>query len=173
MHTSLKCPTLIPLEARLATPVKPTSFTPTWGSECWVKDLDEKEGKLGKQVWKGKMVGYMGRHGYHLYDPKRFRVFKVRNVIFEEGAPHRMCMAVEPDEDQLPQDPMIFGEDVPHKAAGPVPPSPLPSLPNPPAVPEIRRTVWVPNARLETAIQGSSFYSKLNQPGDGYPSSYG
>ncbi|CAK5269034.1 unnamed protein product [Mycena citricolor] len=60
-----------------------------WGSVCWVKDLDEQEGKLGRQGWEGRMVGYMGRRGYRVYDPRRMRVFEVRNVIFEEGDPHR------------------------------------------------------------------------------------
>lgn len=56
-----------------------------WGSTCWVKDLDCKEGKLGKQAWKGKLVGYMGWRGYRVYDPEQKGVYQVHDVIFEEG----------------------------------------------------------------------------------------
>ncbi|CAK5280773.1 unnamed protein product [Mycena citricolor] len=70
--------------------VKPNvSHLRVWGSICWVKDLDDIEGKLGRQGWEGRMVGYMGRRGYRIYDPKRLKVFEVRNVIFEEGDAHR------------------------------------------------------------------------------------
>jgi hypothetical protein len=48
-----------------------------WGSICWVKDLDDKEGKLGKQSWKGAMVGYMGRRGYRVYNHARSQIFQV------------------------------------------------------------------------------------------------
>ncbi|CAK5276897.1 unnamed protein product [Mycena citricolor] len=60
-----------------------------WGSVCWVLDLDNVEVKLGRQGWEGWMVGYMGRRGYRVFDPKRGKVYEVRNVIFEEGVPHR------------------------------------------------------------------------------------
>ncbi|CAK5283655.1 unnamed protein product [Mycena citricolor] len=69
-----------------------------WGSKCWVKDLDNLEGKLGAQGWEGRMVGYMGRRGYRIYDPKRMKVYEVRNVIFEEGEPHR-TEGVEPSDE--------------------------------------------------------------------------
>jgi hypothetical protein len=58
--------------------IKPNiSHLRAWGSVCWVKDLDDGEGKLGKQSWKGKMVGYMGRCGYRIFDAARARVFQV------------------------------------------------------------------------------------------------
>jgi hypothetical protein len=108
--------------------IKPNiSHLRAWGSVCWVKDLDDKEGKLGKQLWKGAMVGYMGRRGYRVYDHARSRVFQVRNAIFEEGAPHRTRIAV-PEDEALPQDTSIFeGTNVP-------PPGP-PALDVPPVQP--------------------------------------
>jgi hypothetical protein len=125
-----------------------------WGSECWVKDLDNREGKLGDQGWKGRMVGYMGRRGYRIYDPSRVRIFQVRNVIFEEGNPHR-TRAVEPEEDLLPQDASIFdGPDLPPHGADndapagtengvpPPPPGPPPGPPPPPTLP--RRSARAP-----------------------------
>ncbi|KAJ7699356.1 hypothetical protein B0H17DRAFT_1129405 [Mycena rosella] len=59
-----------------------------WGSQCWVKDLDHVEGKLGKQGWEGTMVGYIRPQGYHIYDPKRKNIYQVQNTIFKEGNPH-------------------------------------------------------------------------------------
>ncbi|KAJ7701594.1 hypothetical protein B0H17DRAFT_1128367 [Mycena rosella] len=83
-----------------------------WGSDCWVKDLDEREGKLGEQSWKGKMVGYMGRRGYRIYDASRLRVFEVRNVIFEEAMPHRTRIpVVNNDEEPLPIDMTLFEDE--------------------------------------------------------------
>jgi hypothetical protein len=106
-----------------------------WGSRCWVKDLDNIEGKLGKQGWEGRMVGYLGRRGYRVYDPKRYCVFPVRNIIFEEGEPHRT--RPDADEDaQLPQDLRIFEDDIPSDdEALPEPDervdAPVPTLPAP------------------------------------------
>jgi hypothetical protein len=60
-----------------------------WGSVCWVTDLDRTTGKLGLQAWKGRMVGYMGWRGYRIYNLERRAVYEVRNVMFEEGLPHR------------------------------------------------------------------------------------
>jgi hypothetical protein len=136
-----------------------------WGSTCWVKDLDEREGKLGEQSWKGKMVGYMGRRGYRIFDPERLRVFEVRNVIFEEALPHRTRMHVAEDEDPLPMDPSLFDDDRapatpdqnapdappaqinPPPALTAPPPAPVPAAVNPPALevpPLPRRSHRVP-----------------------------
>ncbi|KAF5390548.1 hypothetical protein D9757_002776 [Collybiopsis confluens] len=60
-----------------------------WGSKCWVTDLDHVDGKLGRQAWQGRMVGYMGRRGYRVWDPVRKGVYPVRDVICEEGIPRR------------------------------------------------------------------------------------
>ncbi|KAF5358872.1 hypothetical protein D9757_012294 [Collybiopsis confluens] len=60
-----------------------------WGSKCWVTDLDRVDGKLGRQAWQGRMVGYMGRRGYRVWDPVRKGVYPVRDVICEEGIPRQ------------------------------------------------------------------------------------
>ncbi|KAF5371059.1 hypothetical protein D9757_010318 [Collybiopsis confluens] len=60
-----------------------------WGSKCWVTDLDSVDGKLGRQAWQGRMVGYMGRRGYRVWDPVRKGVYPVRDMICEEGIPRR------------------------------------------------------------------------------------
>ncbi|KAJ3830840.1 hypothetical protein F5878DRAFT_668275 [Lentinula raphanica] len=60
-----------------------------WGSKVWVTDLDHVEGKLGRQAWEGRMVGYVGRRGYRVWDPRRKGVYPVRDVEFEEGVPRR------------------------------------------------------------------------------------
>lgn len=124
-----------------------------WGSRCWVKDLDRKEGKLGVQSWEGRMVGYMGRRGYRVYDIQRRRIFQVRDVVFEEGAPHRTRINV--DEGPYP-DPGLYqvGEDADNIGDQPPPaPVPLPPAqaapparnPDPPVpVPPIRRSARVP-----------------------------
>jgi hypothetical protein len=59
------------------------------GSVCWVTDLDRTAGKLSPQARKGRMVGYMGRRGYRVFDTERHAVYEVINVTFEEGIPHR------------------------------------------------------------------------------------
>jgi hypothetical protein len=69
-----------------------------WGSTCWVTDLDHVEGKLGAQAWKGRMVGYMGRRSYRVYDLERRAVYEVRNVTFEEGISHRIRLNIEEPE---------------------------------------------------------------------------
>jgi hypothetical protein len=84
-----------------------------WGSRCWLKDLDYIEGKLGKQGWEGTMVGYMGRRRYRIYDPSCHRIFQVRNIIFEEGEPHRTCPEINGNDEPLPPDLRIFKDDIP------------------------------------------------------------
>src|ERR1700761_8014309 len=108
---SSRHPNIIPWVAwfqktdKAGNPVKlNVSHLRVWGTRCWVKDLDHVEGKLGKQGWEGTMVGYMGRRGYRVYDPARGRVFQVRNVIFEEGEPHRTRTEMFGDDDPLPHD---------------------------------------------------------------------
>ena len=54
-----------------------------------MKDLDWKEGKLGRQAWRGFMVGYLGAQGYRVYNPERKSVYLVRDVVFKEGTPRR------------------------------------------------------------------------------------
>lgn len=101
--------------------VKPNvSHLRAYGSTCWV--LSDDQDKLGVQGWKGKMVGYMGRRGYRIYDPKRQRVFNERNVIFEEGMPHRT---------------RVHALDPPAPAAPPAVPPAAPALAAPPAVPPV------------------------------------
>jgi hypothetical protein len=103
-----------------------------------VKDLDDVEGKLGKQSWKGKMVGYMGRRGYRIYDVSRARVFQVRNVIFEEGTPHRTRTG--PEEDLPPQNTTPFEAE--HQ-----PPPPHPDTPvrvDPVILPPLNAPVEIP-----------------------------
>ncbi|KAF7333549.1 Retrotransposon Ty1-copia subclass [Mycena sanguinolenta] len=122
-----------------------------WGSTCWVKDLDHLAGKLGKQGWKGKMVGYMGRRGYRVFDPARSRVYQVRDVIFEEGMPHRTRI-VDPEEEPLPHDPSLFDETdqpgpPPSQPASPgtsVVPSTPPTAPNPAPPSEERPVMEIP-----------------------------
>ncbi|CAK5275203.1 unnamed protein product [Mycena citricolor] len=79
---------------------------------CWVKDLDEREGKLGRQGWEGQMV------------------FEVRNVIFEEGEAHRTSGAeptsdntnvMSTDEDRIAEQPTGEGEDGPPNMSDTVP----------------------------------------------------
>jgi hypothetical protein len=124
-----------------------------WGSVCWVKDLDGRQGKLGEQGWKGKMVGYMGRRGYRIFDPERIRIFEVRNVIFEEGLPHRT--RINDEEETLPQDPALFDEPVrdapivppivpPVLAAPPAPTAAIPAPAPPPPPPPPRRSNRAP-----------------------------
>ncbi|KAF5370491.1 hypothetical protein D9757_013116 [Collybiopsis confluens] len=60
-----------------------------WGCKVWVTDLDHIEGKLGRQSWEGRFVGYVGRRGYRVWDPVRKGIYPVRDVIFEEGMPRR------------------------------------------------------------------------------------
>ncbi|KAJ7081537.1 hypothetical protein C8R43DRAFT_1142938 [Mycena crocata] len=113
-----------------------------WGSRCWVKDLDYVEGKLGKQGWEGQMVGYMGHRGYRVYNTKRAWIFQVRNIIFEEGEPHR-THPVDPEhhDEPFPHDLSIFEDDMPVIPQAPAPPAPIPvpsaSIPAPPAPPII------------------------------------
>ncbi|KIK54000.1 hypothetical protein GYMLUDRAFT_249898 [Collybiopsis luxurians FD-317 M1] len=59
-----------------------------WGCRIFVKDLDQKEGKLGLQAWEGWLVGYLDRCGYRVWDPKRRAIFAVRDVVFDEGVPN-------------------------------------------------------------------------------------
>ncbi|KAJ7657114.1 hypothetical protein B0H17DRAFT_1145970 [Mycena rosella] len=125
-----------------------------WGSICWVKDLDYVEEKLGKQGWKGFLVGYMGRHGYRVFDPKRSEVFRVRNVIAKEGKLHRTCITV--DNNSAPEPPFFDTDDVPvinpAPAVIPAPvcwapaaqaPASIAQAPRPPCPPP-RRTARVP-----------------------------
>ncbi|KAF5391108.1 hypothetical protein D9757_003179 [Collybiopsis confluens] len=60
-----------------------------WGCKVWVTDLDRVNGKLGRQAWEGRFVGYLGRRGYRVWDPARRGVYPVRDVVFEEGSPRR------------------------------------------------------------------------------------
>ncbi|KAJ3791439.1 hypothetical protein GGU11DRAFT_751804 [Lentinula aff. detonsa] len=60
-----------------------------WGCKCWVTDLDHIKGKLGRQAWEGRIVGYVGRRGYRIWDPRRRGVYPVCDVVFEEGRPRR------------------------------------------------------------------------------------
>src|SRR6201996_2194586 len=101
-----------------------------WGSRCWVKDLDHIEGKLGRQGWEGRMVGYLGCRGYRVYDPARGRIFLVRNVIFEEGEPHRTRTEILGNDEPLPHDLGIFEENVPVTAED-VPEKPIDDAPIP------------------------------------------
>ena len=77
------------------------------------------------------------------------RVFQVRNVIFEEGSPHRTRL-IDPVDDPFPQDPFLFNEkDVP-VTPHPDPPPNQPELP-----PPLRRTQRVPKptrAMLESQL---------------------
>ncbi|KAF5374419.1 hypothetical protein D9757_011833 [Collybiopsis confluens] len=60
-----------------------------WGCRAWVTDLDRVNGKLGRQAWEGRLVGYLGRRGYRIWDPARRAVYPVRDVEFEEGIVRR------------------------------------------------------------------------------------
>ncbi|KAJ3718871.1 hypothetical protein C8R42DRAFT_544455, partial [Lentinula raphanica] len=55
-----------------------------WGCKCWVTDLDHLEGKLGRQAWEGRIVGYVGRRDYRVWDITRRGVYPIRDVAFEE-----------------------------------------------------------------------------------------
>ncbi|KAF5334482.1 hypothetical protein D9757_015459 [Collybiopsis confluens] len=64
-----------------------------WGCRAWVTDLDRTNGKLGRQAWEGRLVGYIGRRGYRIWDPVRKGVYPVRDVEFEEGTVKRTLSA--------------------------------------------------------------------------------
>ncbi|KAF5336753.1 hypothetical protein D9757_015372 [Collybiopsis confluens] len=64
-----------------------------WGCRAWVTDLDRTNGKLGRQAWEGRLVGYIGRRGYRIWDPVRKGVYLVRDVEFEEGTVKRTLSA--------------------------------------------------------------------------------
>jgi hypothetical protein len=51
-------------------------------------------GKLNDRSIKCVLLGYFGRDGYRLLDRSSGRIFRSRDVIFEEGVAHR---TLEPD----------------------------------------------------------------------------
>jgi hypothetical protein len=109
-----------------------------------VKDLDEQQGKLGEQSWKGNMVGYMGHQGYHACVPAHYCIFEVHNVIFKEAMSHQTHLhTMDDDNKQLLADPHLFEDEIaptpdaehalnPLRNPTPNPPLPLPHpAPNP------------------------------------------
>ncbi len=56
-------------------------------------------------------MGYMGRRGYHIYDPRHDNVFEVRDIVFEEGTVHRTRDA---DSDDI-----VFQPTMPVRVASP------------------------------------------------------
>ncbi len=81
----------------------------SWECDVWVKDLDHVNGKLGCQGWRGKLLGYMGRRGYWIYDPRCDGVYEVRDVIFEEGIGHCTRPTEEDPKDPPPTPQMQIG----------------------------------------------------------------
>ncbi|KAF5346276.1 hypothetical protein D9757_014842 [Collybiopsis confluens] len=65
----------------------PTNRHP--GKIPWEKWFEASGKKLGRQAWRGRLVGYMGRRGYRIWDPVRKGVYPVRDVICEEGIPRQ------------------------------------------------------------------------------------
>ncbi|KAF5393028.1 hypothetical protein D9757_001100 [Collybiopsis confluens] len=112
-----------------------------WGCKVWVTDLDRVNGKLGRQAWEGRFVGYLGRRGYRVWDPARRAVYPVRDVVFEEGFPRRTTGVtpqsdgpifdtdLEPDITARPK----TGDSTPSVSTSP----PNLSLPTPQAAPDI------------------------------------
>lgn len=136
-----------------------------WGSNVWVKDLDGVEGKLGRQGWKGVMVGYMDCRGYRIFDVTRRAVYEVRDVVFEEGESHRTQPSkfdVELDNrnvDISTNEPSSLNPDQPAVSDQlPVPdqlqvsdqtrPDILNSTPDAPAIPATRRRRFIPDPNV-------------------------
>ncbi|KAF5389240.1 hypothetical protein D9757_003484 [Collybiopsis confluens] len=103
-----------------------------WGCRAWVTDLDRTNGKLGRQAWEGRLVGYIGRRGYRIWDPVRKGVYPVRDVEFEEGTPRRTLSTESAgfDVDVEPATPARL-ESIPTEIPGDRAANPPPSIPSP------------------------------------------
>jgi hypothetical protein len=77
----------------------------------YVKDLDRRGGKLGKQCWIGHLVGYMGHRGYRVWDPARKRVFEVRDVQFDEGIGRLQQARIEEEMSTPPVPQLLISEN--------------------------------------------------------------